>query len=51
MKQYPEALEILNEKFSFSTESEILEIKKDLNQKLEEQNTMIESNKLIKKYN
>jgi hypothetical protein len=43
MKQYNEALEILSNQFSFSKSSEILEMKKDLNKKLEEQNELIES--------
>jgi len=43
MKQYSEALNILANEFIFSKSSEILEIKKDLNKKLEEQNEMIES--------
>ena len=44
MKQYSEALEILANEFSFSTSDEIMDMKKDLNGKLEEQNDMIESN-------
>jgi hypothetical protein len=47
MKQYHEALELLTNKFSFSSSSEIIEMKKNLNQKLEEQNEMIESNLII----
>lgn len=46
MKQYDCALELLTSKFSFSTSLDIMEMKKDLNEKLEEQNLMIES-KLI----
>lgn len=43
MKQYSEALEILNEKYSFSTSLDIMDLKKDLNLKLEEQNEMMKS--------
>ena len=43
MKQFSEALEILTEEFSFSDSEEIIEMKKDINKKLEEQNEMTES--------
>ena len=45
MKQYSEALEILSEEFICSTSEEILDIKKELNKLLEEQNEMILSKK------
>lgn len=44
MKQFSDALEILTNEYGFSTSEEIMEMKKDLNMKLEEQNDMIESN-------
>ena len=43
MKQFSEALEILTNQFSFSTSAEIIEMKINFNQKLEEQNEMIKS--------
>lgn len=48
MQQYKEGLELLSEQFSFSKDSEIIEMKKSLNSKLEQQNNLIES-KLITK--
>lgn len=43
MQQYNEALNILSEKFSFASDNEIIQMKKTLNTKLEEQNLLIES--------
>ena len=43
MQQYKEGLELLSEQFSFSKDSEIIEMKKSLNSKLEQQNNLIES--------
>ena len=43
MQQFSEALELLSNQFSFSSSPEILELKKLLNGKLEEQNSLIES--------
>ena len=45
MQQYTEALNILSEKFSFAADNEIIQMKKTLNTKLEEQNLLIESKK------
>ena len=43
MQQYSEALDLLSNQFSFSISPEVIELKKLLNDKLEEQNNLIES--------
>lgn len=48
MQQYSEALELLSNQFTLSTSQEVLEMKKSLNAKLEEQNNLIESKYALK---
>ncbi len=43
MQQYNEALDLLSSQFPFSSAQEVIEMKKLLNNKLEEQNILIES--------
>ena len=43
MQQFSEALDILSNQFSFSSSIEVMDKKKCLNAKLEEQNNLIES--------
>jgi len=46
MQQYNEALDLISNQFTFSSSQEVIDMKKSLNVKLEEQNNLIESKKL-----
>jgi len=47
MHQYSEALDLLTNQFTLSSSPEVIELKKTLNIKLEEQNHLIESKKIM----
>ena len=47
MQQYSEALDLLSNQFTFSSSQEVIDLKKSLNAKLEEQNNLIESKNIF----